>query len=101
LINRLLQTFPDHFGFSVSHTTRPPRPGEIDGVHYNFVSKAEFEEAGERGDFVEYAKVHTNYYGTSFQAIDRVSSRYISFFLILFDIFIWKNRFELNPRFVF
>ncbi len=72
LINRLLTTFPHVFGFSVSHTTRAPRNGEIDGVHYNFVSKADFEAAVERGEFVEYAKVHTNYYGTSFQAIEKV-----------------------------
>lgn len=72
IINRLLTTYPDIFGFSVSHTTRPPRSGEIDGVHYNFVTKGEFEEAVERGDFVEYAKVHTNFYGTSLQAIEKV-----------------------------
>lgn len=72
LINRLLTTFPHVFGFSVSHTTRAPRNGEIDGVHYNFVSKADFEAAVERGEFVEYAKVHTNYYGTSFQAIEKI-----------------------------
>jgi guanylate kinase len=75
IINRLLTTYPDIFGFSVSHTTRPPRPGEIDGVHYNFVTKGEFEEAVERGDFVEYAKVHTNFYGTSLQAIEKVRAQ--------------------------
>jgi guanylate kinase len=72
IINKLLEAFPELFGFSVSHTTRPPRQGEVDGVHYNFVTKADFEEAVERGDFVEYAKVHTNYYGTSIQAIEKV-----------------------------
>lgn len=74
LINMLLEKFPSAFGFSVSHTTRAPRPGEVDGVHYNFVSKEDFEDAVERGDFVEFAKVHTNYYGTSFQAIDKIRS---------------------------
>jgi guanylate kinase len=72
IISKLLENFPQHFGFSVSHTTRAPRPGEENGVHYNFVSKGEFEEAIERGDFVEHAKVHLNYYGTSFHAIDKV-----------------------------
>jgi len=75
IINRLIATFPDVFGFSVSHTTRAARPGEVDGVHYNFVTKGEFEEAVERDDFVEYAKVHTNYYGTSFQAIERIRAQ--------------------------
>ena len=40
LINRLMADFPGKFGFSVSHTTRAPRPGETDGVHYNFVENA-------------------------------------------------------------
>ena len=74
LINMLLAKFPDAFGFSVSHTTRGPRPGEENGVHYNFVTKGEFEQAVERGDFIEYAKVHANYYGTSIQAVEKVKS---------------------------
>ena len=58
------------FGFSVSHTTRQPRPGEVDGVHYNFVTREFFEEKIAQGDFfIEYAEVHGNMYGTSFQAI--------------------------------
>ncbi len=50
---------------SVSHTTRAPRPGETDGVNYNFVSVDAFEHRVERGDFLEHAKVFGNYYGTS------------------------------------
>jgi guanylate kinase len=73
LINRLIEQFPETFGFSVSHTTRAPRPGEENGVHYNFVTKGEFEQAVEKGDFIEYAKVHTNYYGTSLLAVEKVS----------------------------
>lgn len=73
LIQKLLQEYPGAFGFSVSHTTRGPRPGEENGVHYNFVSVEEFEDAVNRHEFVEHAKVHTNYYGTSFRAIERVS----------------------------
>ena len=64
--------FPNIFGFCVSHTTRAPRPGEEDGIHYNFVTKAEMEEAIDRGEFVEYAKVHSNIYGTSFKAVEKV-----------------------------
>jgi GTPase SAR1 family protein len=77
LINKLLEAFPNVFGFSVSHTTRSPRPGEVNGIHYNFVTIPEMEHAIERGEFIEYAKVHTNYYGTSFKAVDDVS-RYFS-----------------------
>ncbi len=74
LITRLLATYPDAFGFSVSHTTRGPRPGEVDGQHYHFVAKDAFEAALAENAFVEHANVHTNYYGTSFAAIDKVSS---------------------------
>eukprot|EP01033_Poteriospumella_lacustris_P008342 gene8343-6020_t len=75
LITRLLATFPDAFGFSVSHTTRGPRPGEVDGQHYNFVTKEAFEAALAENAFVEHALVHTNYYGTSFAAIDKVRAQ--------------------------
>lgn len=58
------------FGFSVSHTTRQPRPGEVDGIHYNFVTRKFFDEKIAQGDFfIEWAEVHGNMYGTSFQAI--------------------------------
>jgi len=50
--------------FSVSATTRPPRQGEVDGVNYWFLSKQKFEEMIEVGEFLEWAKVYDNYYGT-------------------------------------
>lgn len=50
--------------FSVSATTRQPRVGEVDGVNYYFVSKDKFESMIENDEFLEYAYVHTNYYGT-------------------------------------
>ena len=50
---------------SISHTTRPIRPGEQDGVNYHFVSRDEFEAMIARGDFLEHADVFGNYYGTS------------------------------------
>lgn len=50
---------------SVSHTTRDMRPGEADGVNYNFVTLAEFDTLIEQGNFLEYAEVFTNKYGTS------------------------------------
>jgi guanylate kinase len=49
---------------SVSHTTRPMRPGEEDGVHYHFVDQASFLEKVAQGDFLEHAEVFGNYYGT-------------------------------------
>eukprot|EP00584_Thalassiosira_punctigera_P007474 CAMPEP_0172541184 /NCGR_PEP_ID=MMETSP1067-20121228/12037_1 /TAXON_ID=265564 ORGANISM="Thalassiosira punctigera, Strain Tpunct2005C2" /NCGR_SAMPLE_ID=MMETSP1067 /ASSEMBLY_ACC=CAM_ASM_000444 /LENGTH=306 /DNA_ID=CAMNT_0013327169 /DNA_START=104 /DNA_END=1024 /DNA_ORIENTATION=- len=62
------------FCFSVSHTTRQPRQGEIDGVHYHFVTR-EFmlEKIASGAFFIEHAEVHGNLYGTSFQALCDVS----------------------------
>ena len=65
LINKLMAEFPETFGFSVSHTTRAPRPGETNGVHYHFAEKAAMEAQIANGEFLEYARVHENIYGTS------------------------------------
>lgn len=51
--------------FSVSSTTRKPRVGEVDGVNYNFIDREDFEAKISRDEFLEYAFVHTDYYGTS------------------------------------
>eukprot|EP00656_Telonema_subtile_P047319 TRINITY_DN5426_c0_g1_i1.p1 TRINITY_DN5426_c0_g1~~TRINITY_DN5426_c0_g1_i1.p1 ORF type:complete len:237 (+),score=74.63 TRINITY_DN5426_c0_g1_i1:137-847(+) len=75
LIHKLLAEAPDKVGFSVSHTTRGPRDGEVNGVDYHFVSKPEMEELIKDGEFVEYAHVHTNIYGTSKTAIRNVQSK--------------------------
>ena len=67
---------------SVSHTTRQPRPGEQEGVHYYFVSVEEFETLIEKGHFLEYAKVFGgNYYGTSLFAIEENLAKGIDVFL--------------------
>jgi guanylate kinase len=63
LLGRLLSEV-ENLRYSVSYTTRQPRPGEEDGVHYHFVSEADFERMRERGELLESAKVHGNYYGT-------------------------------------
>lgn len=55
--------------FSVSYTTRPPRPGEIDGEDYHFVSEGEFEKELRQGDFAEWAVVHGHRYGTSLRSL--------------------------------
>lgn len=66
---------------SVSTTTRDPRPGEVDGQHYHFVSKSAFERQISQGAFYEYAEVFGNYYGTSEQAIDEQLAQGIDVFL--------------------
>lgn len=55
--------------FSVSVTTRPPRPGDIDGVHYHFVDRATFEKMAAAGEFLEYATYAGNGYGTPRAAV--------------------------------
>lgn len=63
LCNRLVEEFPAVI-YSVSCTTRAPRGEEKDGEHYYFLSKKEFKERIKNGEFLEWAKVHGNYYGT-------------------------------------
>ncbi|PKY10379.1 guanylate kinase [Acidithiobacillus marinus] len=64
-LSRALVTATAQFRTSVSYTTRPARPGEVDGTDYHFVDMARFSEMAERGEFLEYARVHGNGYGTS------------------------------------
>lgn len=63
LLRQVMQTL-DRLYFSVSATTRAPRPGEKDGVHYHFLSRERFEELVARDRFLEYARYAENYYGT-------------------------------------
>jgi guanylate kinase len=63
LINAVRPLFP-HILYSVSYTTRPPRPGEIEGVSYFFVKTDQFERMIKSDEFLEWKKVHGNYYGT-------------------------------------
>ncbi len=68
----ILKTVLNHLpavGFSVSHTTRRPRPGEIDGRDYHFVDVEQFKRLRQDGGFLEWAEVHGNFYGTSGQAV--------------------------------
>ena len=67
----LLERRPD-VGYSVSCTTRAPRPGEVDGRDYHFLAVAEFEAARQVGEFAEWAVVHGNLYGTLRREVRRV-----------------------------
>lgn len=58
-------------GYCVSHTTRKPREGEVNGLHYYFVDRAEFERMIEAREFVEWALVYDHLYGTSISSINR------------------------------
>lgn len=80
LITALLKKHAD-MEVSVSHTTRSPRPGEENAVHYHFVSADEFKALIAKDDFFEWAQVFDNYYGTSKQAIESQLNAGIDVFL--------------------
>jgi guanylate kinase len=82
LIKRLKEDFRT-LHWSVSFTTRPVRPGEVDGKHYFFISKEEFLKKKDQGDFIEWAEVHGNYYGTSKGFVE---SKVNHGFSLLFDL---------------
>jgi len=69
LVKLLLENDPG-IRLSISYTTRPPRPGEQNGRDYHFVGVPDFRDKIARGDFLEWAQVHGNYYGTSKSGIE-------------------------------
>ena len=71
------------FYFSISTTTRSMREGEVEGVHYHFVTKEQFERDIEEEHFLEYARVHGNYYGTSLTPVKKALKEGK---LVIFDI---------------
>ncbi|KAJ8907773.1 hypothetical protein NDN08_007878 [Rhodosorus marinus] len=72
MIRRLLKENPETLGFSVSTTTRAPRSSEVDGVDYNFVRREEFKDKVDRGEFLEWAEVHGNLYGTTEDSLEKI-----------------------------
>lgn len=74
---------PGKLELSVSATTRPRRPSEIDGVHYHFLSKRQFEAMRDRGELLEWAEVHGNYYGTPREPVEKALAEGRD---VLFDI---------------
>ena len=79
------------FKISVSHTTRPPRSNEVDGVDYHFTTKKKFEELIKTNKFYEYAKIFENYYGTLKKDVDEIIKKND----ILFDID-WQGTKQLS-----
>lgn len=84
LTRKLLDSFQDSLTFSVSHTTRPKRKGEVAAQDYHFVDQDEFRRMVADGRFAEWAQVHDNYYGTSVDELDRARAQKKQG--ILFDI---------------
>ncbi|XP_022625281.1 guanylate kinase-like isoform X2 [Seriola dumerili] len=75
LMKRLMKDHEDVFGFSVSHTTRNPRPGEEDGKDYHFTTREAMEEGISKGEFIENAEFSGNMYGTSKAAVEDVLAK--------------------------
>jgi guanylate kinase len=72
----ILKNLPsDKFYFSISHTTRAPRPGEEHGKHYYFISKEEFLKMIENNEFLEWVEVFGTYYGTAKSEIEKAFSQ--------------------------
>lgn len=74
LVSRLIQQNQD-IRVSISHTTRSPRAGEVNGQHYHFVNQAEFETLIGEAAFLEYAQVFGNYYGTSEKSVQDLQNQ--------------------------
>ena len=72
---RLLKKKLPNLNIVASHTTRKPRPGELADIDYHFISKEKFEAKIKKNDFLEWAKVHTDYYGTSFKSIEKIQKK--------------------------
>lgn len=74
LCRAVLEAMPE-LVYSVSYTTRVPRPGERDGIDYHFIDDGRFKQAMQQGRWAEWAQVHGNYYGTSADLIEDALSR--------------------------
>ena len=74
IVKRLVDDY-DNYALSVSMTTRAPRPGEVDGVHYFFITKEEFEKNIEDDKMLEYARYVDNYYGTPKAYVEEMLSQ--------------------------
>ncbi|MEI8146975.1 MAG: guanylate kinase [Alphaproteobacteria bacterium] len=82
-LSRNLLQYENNISLSVSVTTRPKRSNEIDGVHYHFIDVRRFEQLRDRGELLEWAEVHGNFYGTPREPVDEALARGRD---VLFDI---------------
>ncbi|XP_005912639.1 guanylate kinase isoform X4 [Haplochromis burtoni] len=101
LLKKLMKEYEGVFGFSISHTTRKPRPGEQNGIDYHYVTRDVMQAGIGNGDFIESAEFSGNLYGTSKAAVQEVQSKNL---ICLLDIDMQgvKNikKTDLNPMFI-
>ncbi|PGH05625.1 guanylate kinase [Polytolypa hystricis UAMH7299] len=102
LLKRLFAEYPDTFGFSVSHTTRSPRPGEQEGRDYYYTNKDAFQKLVDENGFIEHAQFSGNHYGTSVKAVKDVAEKgRICVLDIEMEGVKQVKRTDLNARFLF
>ncbi|KPA76658.1 putative Guanylate kinase [Leptomonas pyrrhocoris] len=75
LLGRLFRDYPNSFAYSVSHTTRQPRMGEVNGREYHFTDRSEIIKMRDNNEFLELCDVHGNFYGTSVAAVQDVQKQ--------------------------
>ncbi|XP_075878920.1 guanylate kinase 1b isoform X3 [Nelusetta ayraudi] len=101
LLKRLMKEHEGVFGFSVSHTTRNPRPGEEDGKDYHFTTREAMQEGIDNGEFIENAEFSGNMYGTSKSAVEDVQAQNL---ICILDVDIQGVRrikeTDLNPIYI-
>nr|XP_020505209.1 guanylate kinase-like isoform X1 [Labrus bergylta] len=101
LLKKLMKEYDSVFGFSVSHTTRNPRPGEVNGKDYHFVTREAMQTGIENGDFIEHAEFSGNMYGTSKAAVQDVQAKNL---ICILDIDMQGvrsiKRADLNPIYI-
>ena len=99
---KIMEKHPERFAFSVSHTSRAPRPGEVDGVAYHFTTREKMEQEIKEGKFLEYCEIHGNLYGTSIAAIRTViDSGKICIIDVNIDGAISISKTDLQPFIIF
>ena len=91
ITKKISQKYPN-IKISISHTTRKPRPNEIDGVDYHFVTKDKFEKLIKENNFYEHAKIFDNYYGTSKNSVNKLHQENYD---VVFDID-WQGTKQLS-----
>lgn len=100
LVQLLVHEF-SNIKVSVSYTTRSPRPNEIDGKDYHFITKAAFEQKMAAGDFLEYVTLYGNYYGTSLEWIAQQRKQGYNIILVIDTQGALKLKGQLDAIYVF
>lgn len=100
LVNRLMEEVP-RVVQSVSYTTRQPRPGEVEGIHYHFITKREFEERIAHGDFLEYVTLYGDYYGTALSEMEEKLKQGNRVFLVIDTQGAEKIRGKVSATYIF